>query len=62
MKSIQPIAIIATLALTIFSGCKTSEKNYRSAYETARQHQIERNGGDVTNGVALTQTGMLHPT
>lgn len=62
MKSIQSVAIIATLALTVFSGCKTSEKNYRTAYETARQHQIERNGGeDLTNGVALTQTGMFKP-
>lgn len=62
MKSIQPAAIIAAVTLTLFSACKTSEKNYRTAYETARQHQIERNGGDLTNGIAMTQTGQLKPT
>lgn len=39
MKSTKLIVAAAVLALTGVAGCKTSEKNYRDAYEIAKQKQ-----------------------
>ncbi len=40
MKKRRFIGLIAVaVTLVLMSGCKTSEDNYRAAYEVARQHQ-----------------------
>lgn len=47
MKKFPVLAIILAL-LAVVTACKTSEKNYRSAYETAVGHQKENSGVDST--------------
>ena len=54
-KKYIPMLLIP--AIFSLSGCKTTEQNYRTAYETARQHQIERAGGELPEGVELKNTG-----
>lgn len=50
----------AALGVSV-SGCKTTEANYRSAYETALRHQQERQDAGVPEGVELRNTGALEP-
>lgn len=55
----QSTILIAALAALAISSCKTTEANYRSAYETTVAHQRERQGGLDTP--ELTATGALTP-
>lgn len=45
MKKILYVALVALVASTVITGCKTSEKNYREAYERA----TAKNDRDVTD-------------
>lgn len=54
------LTIIAAIAATLsLVGCKTTEANYRQAYETTKEHQRQRNGDLDTP--ALNATGALNP-
>lgn len=57
-----PLRIIlpAVSALLLLSGCKTTEANYKAAYETAAAHQRERTGN--VDSPELTQRGALTPS
>lgn len=50
-----------TLLILALASCKTTEENYRNAYQTAKQHQIERAGGELPDGVDLRKTGLSTP-
>lgn len=55
MKRLLPFAaILAALSLLPFSACKTTEANYRSAYEAARQKQLST-GDSLTDAHLLDQ-------
>ena len=60
MKTPIRIILPAVSALLLLSGCKTTEANYKAAYETAAAHQRERTGNVDTP--ELTQRGALTPT
>ena len=60
MKTPLRIIIPAATALLLLSGCKTTEANYKAAYETAAAHQRERTGNIDTP--ELTPRGALTPT
>lgn len=46
MKQITLIAIAAIAAAATFTSCKSSEANYRAAYDTTIQRQREKEGVD----------------
>lgn len=60
MKTPLRIILPAVSALLLLSGCKTTEANYKAAYETAAAHQRERTGNVDTP--ELIQRGALTPT
>jgi len=60
MKTPLRIILPAVSALLLLSGCKTTEANYKAAYETAAAHQRERTGNVDTP--ELIQRGALAPT
>lgn len=52
-------AIIATL---ILAGCKTTEANYRAAYEITKQKQTEASGGESTTPLQTAAMPKEHTT
>lgn len=55
------ITTVWLLALLLCVGCKTTEQNYKNAYETARQHQAERQGVDLPDGATLKNPDVPDP-
>lgn len=49
MRKFLLLAAVAAMALT---GCKTTEANYRAAYETAKEKKSSGLGADVDNAIA----------
>lgn len=48
MKTKNIIIIAAGVSLLALGGCKTTEANYKAAYEIAKQKQVENMGGDTS--------------
>lgn len=51
MKSKSIILIFSAIAVSGLFSCKTTEANYRQAYETARQKQTEEGDSAITAGL-----------
>ena len=52
MKHLRSILYVtATFALMLSAGCKTTEANYRQAYESARQKQTQEGDSAITAGL-----------
>lgn len=61
MTTKATIAGAVALLVLALAACKTTEENYRNAYQTAKQHQIERAGGELPEGVDVRKTGLSTP-
>ncbi|MBD5345625.1 MAG: hypothetical protein HDR92_00640 [Bacteroides sp.] len=56
--SMQLLPFVAAMSLTLLCGCRTTESNYKNAYETVVAHQREKNDSDVPG---MTQSGTPLP-
>ena len=61
MKRLLPVCLGAVALTLSLSGCKTTEANYKNAYETALRHQKDRQDAGVLEGIELKNTGALEP-
>ncbi|WP_290393071.1 hypothetical protein, partial [uncultured Muribaculum sp.] len=48
MTRVTSLIIAAIAAIAMLSGCKTSEANYRAAYQAAKEKSDENSGIDDT--------------